>query len=90
MAETPKRETWPQWLTLPRHVAQAADYIRWKTQGRVMLVVMIGPGSVAMAKDRDLKPKDAIEILESEIERLRALAGELELTKQTHGFARRT
>ena len=77
-------ETWPQWIESPKHVAEAADWVRWKTQGRVMLVIAVGVNSVAVAKNRELSAEDATAILldiESEISK--ALK-ELDETKQTH------
>jgi hypothetical protein len=56
-------DTWPTWISSSKHVAEAVDWVRWKTQGRAKLVIAIGANSISVAKNRELDPEDAIAIL---------------------------
>lgn len=82
-------ETWPAVLTSSEHVGQALDWVRWKTQGKVMLVIAIGPNSIAIAKDRELRAIDAVEILENEAKTIAEILGQLDQRKVTHAAKRR-
>lgn len=56
-------DTWPKWISSSKHVAEAVDWVRWKTQGRAKLVIAIGVNSISVAKNIELDPEDAIAIL---------------------------
>ena len=81
-------ETWPQWIDSPTHVAEAADWVRWKTQGRVKLVIAIGANSVAVAKGREMDAEDAIAVLADIQDQIAQAIRELQTKKQTHGYRR--
>jgi DNA topoisomerase VI subunit B len=57
-------DTWPQWISSSKHVAEAVDWVRWKTQGKAKIVIAIGSNRLSIAKNPDLDPEDAIAILE--------------------------
>lgn len=77
-------ETWPQWIESGEHVAQAADWIRWKTQGRARIVIAVGTNSVAIAKPRELDAEDAIAILEDVQNEIARALRELDSRRITH------
>lgn len=78
-------DTWPQWISSGKHVAEAADWIRWKTQNRVKIVVAIGAHSVAVAKARELDPEDALAILQDCQDTIARAMREIHIQKLTHG-----
>jgi hypothetical protein len=81
-------ETWPQWLESPKHIAEAADWVRWKTQGRVRLVVAVGANSIAVAKDREMDAEDAIVVLMDIQDQIAQALRQLDEKKQTHDYRR--
>lgn len=81
-------DTWPQWLEKADHVAQAADWVRWKTQNRVKLVIVLGPGSVAVAKARELDAEDAIAQLQEAQDTIARALRDIHARRVTNGHAR--
>lgn len=80
--------TWPTWIQKPEHVAEAADWVRWKTQDRVRVVIALGANSVAVAKARDLESEDAITLLMEAQETIARTLREIQERKVTHAHAR--
>lgn len=78
-------DTWPQWIRSGKHVAEAADWIRWKTQERVKIVIAIGASGVAVAKPRDLDPEDALAILQDCQDTIARAMREIHTRRVTHG-----
>lgn len=78
-------DTWPERLTNGEHVGQALDWVRWKTEGRALMMVAIGVNSVVVAKDRNLNAEDAIELLTKELDVIARLVRDLHASKKTHG-----
>lgn len=78
-------DTWPTWLDKAKHVAQAVDWVRWKSQDRVKLVIAIGAGSVAVAKSRDVDAETAIAILEDAQATIARALREVQRTGLTNG-----
>jgi hypothetical protein len=78
-------DTWPQWIERPQHVAEAADWVRWKTQGRAKIVIAVGSRSVAVAKNRELDAEDAIAILSEIQDSIAQALRQLDAHRQTHG-----
>ena len=75
-------------------VAGGCQYIRWMSNGRrekgpALMVIAIGINSIAVSLDVDLRPDDAIKILETEAEVIRQLLRELSDHKESNGFTRR-
>jgi hypothetical protein len=54
-----------------------------------MLIMAIGVNSIAIAKDPDLTPEDAIQLLEHERETIERLLQRLHHTRQIYGAAQR-
>lgn len=77
-------ETWPTWISSSKHVAEAVDWVRWKTQGRAKLVIAIGANSLSIAKNRELDPEDAIAILGDIQEQIFQAIRDLQRTGSTH------
>ena len=46
--------TWPKWIQSSEHVAEAVDWVRWKTEGRAKMVLAVGANSIAVAKNREV------------------------------------
>jgi hypothetical protein len=85
MAEQGKWDTWPREVTSSKHVGQVLEYVRWKTGGRVQLVVAIGPNSVAVAKDEKIPAEDLIKALETELDTIREVLRYLHATHKPSG-----
>jgi hypothetical protein len=66
MADLNKWDTWPAVVTSSKHVGQMLEWVRWKTRGKVQLVIAVGPASIAVAKAEELTAENAIAILEAE------------------------
>jgi hypothetical protein len=81
-------QTWPQWIDKPEHVAEASDWVRWKTQGRVKLVISVGNNTIAVAKNRELDAEDAIAILSDLQDQIAQALRDVDRAKQTHGYRR--
>jgi hypothetical protein len=77
-------ETWPQWLTSAKHIAQAADWVRWKTQDRARIVIAVGANSIAVAKSRQIDAEDAVAILADLQDQIARALRHLDLEKATH------
>lgn len=77
-------ETWPKRITSAKHVAEAADWVRWKTEDRVKIVIAVGANSVAVAKSRTMDAEDAIAILTDIQEQIAKGLRQLQETNQTH------
>lgn len=76
--------TWPKWISSSEHVAEAADWVRWKTEGRAKIVLAVGANSIAVAKNRDLDAEDAIVILADLQEQIARALRELDSRRVTH------
>lgn len=77
-------ETWPQWLVSGEHIAQAIDWVRWKSQDRAKITIAIGAQGVAVAKPRELDAEDAIVILTDVLEQINRALRELDERRVTH------
>ena len=78
-------DTWPKWISSGKHVAEAADWIRWKTQNKVKIVIAVGTNSVAVAKPRDLDPENALAILQDVQDTVARAMREIHAQGVTHG-----
>lgn len=81
-------DTWPKWLEKAEHVAQAADWVRWKSQDRVRVVIALGATSVAVAKARDIDPEIAISLLEEAQETIARALRDVHDRRLTNGHSR--
>ena len=79
---------WPDKLTSSKHVAEALNWISWRTQGNSLLIVAIGKNSVAVARHPDLAVEDAISLLELEADTIARLLRDLK-SKEAYGSAAR-
>ena len=72
-------------------VAQALDWLRRRMGGAGLVLVAIGPNSVAYAMDTAVSVKDALHLVDSLIEdgTLERGLGDLRRRKVTRGFQRR-
>lgn len=83
MAET---EKWPEFLTTSKQVADALNWLRWRTKGSGLIFIAIGVNSVSIARDPALAVEDAIETVSLEIDTIARLIRALEKAKpNTHG-----
>jgi hypothetical protein len=80
---------WPQWLTTPHLVAQALNWLRWRTRESALLIVAIGVNSIAIAKDPKLDPEDAISLLELEQDTIAQLLRRLKDQRNAYGSQQR-
>lgn len=72
-------------------VAEALDWLRRRMKGSGLLLVAIGPNSVAYALDPQMKASDAVEALQAQIQggTLERGLEDLERERVTRGFRRR-
>ena len=80
MAEQRKWDTWPTVVTKSSHVGQMLEWVRWKTGGKVQLVIAIGANSVAIAKATELTAEEAIKALQAEMDTMSAVLRYLQAT----------
>lgn len=83
-----KWDTWPVKISSPRHTGQLLEWVRWKTENRIMLVIAIGGNSIAISKDENLKAEDAVAMLTDEMETI-ALAIRQITNDHSYAIARR-
>lgn len=76
--------TWGEHITSGKHVAEAIDWVRHKSQDRIKLVVAIGSNSVAVAKPRKVDAEDAISFLMDLQDAIAQAIRQLDATRQTH------
>jgi hypothetical protein len=80
---------WPEVLEKGDDVAIVLDWVRRKTKGRALVGVMVGVNGVAISRDIKMSPRDAIELLRSQLDTIeRALEISLQ-KKETRGAAAR-
>jgi hypothetical protein len=85
MAEQRKWDTWPAVVSNSKHVAQMLEWLRWKTGGKVQLVIAIGANSVAVARDDRMRAEDLIETLRVEQDTIAELLRYLQATNLPSG-----
>ena len=66
MAEQRKWDTWPAVVSSSKHVGQMLEWLRWKTGGKVQLVIAMGANSVAVARDDRMPVAELINALRAE------------------------
>jgi hypothetical protein len=76
-------------LKSAQDVAEALDWLRRRMKGNGLVLVAIGTNSVAYCKDIALRPNDAVELIESNLQTIRAGLGQAEARKETRGSLRR-
>jgi hypothetical protein len=76
-------------LTTPHLVAQALNWLRWRTRESALLIVAIGVNSIAIAKDPKLDPEDAIALLELEQDTIAELLRRLMDQRNAYGSKQR-
>jgi hypothetical protein len=76
-------------LTTPHLVAQALNWLRWRTRESALLIVAIGVNSIAIAKDPKLDPEDAISLLELEQDTIAQLLRRLKDQRNAYGSQQR-
>lgn len=82
-------EGWPEVLEKGEDVAVVLDWVRRKTKGRALIGVMIGANGVAVSVDKDLAPRDAIDLLRSQVTTIESILHELKQKRVTRGAGRR-
>jgi len=80
MAEQRKWDTWPAVVSNSKHVAQMLEWLRWKTGGKVQLVIAIGANSVAVARDDSMPVAELIKALRTEQDTIADLLNYLQAT----------
>lgn len=68
-----------------KHVAQMLEWLRWKTGGKVQLVIAIGANSVAVARDDRMPVADLIKALRTEQDTIKELLNYLQATNAPSG-----
>lgn len=87
--EPANTSAWPKWLTTSELVAQALNWLRWRTKENALLLLAIGINSIAVSVDPHLDPEDAIALLELEQDTIATLIRRLKEQRRPHGSARR-
>jgi len=85
MAEQRKWDTWPAVVSNSKHVAQMLEWLRWKTGGKVQLVIAIGANSVAVARDDSMPVAELIKALRTEQDTIADLLNYLQATNLPSG-----
>lgn len=85
MPESPRWDTWPKVVTSSKHVGQMLEWVRWKTGGKVQVVVAIGANSVAVAKDEAMTAEDLIAALQTEQDTIADVLRYLQATRKPSG-----
>ena len=80
MAEQRKWDTWPAVVSSSKHVGQMLEWLRWKTGGKVQLVIAIGANSVAVARDDRMPVAELINALRAEQDTIADLLNYLQAT----------
>lgn len=72
-------------------VAEALDWVRRRMKGSGLVLVAIGANSVAYAADQQLAPRDAVELLQAQIDKGTLERGLIDMKRArvTRGTARR-
>lgn len=71
-------ESWPPVVEKAQTVAEMLDWVRRRTGGRAVLGVMVGVNGVAVCKDKDLQPRDAMDMLRSQMSLIEAAMEDLQ------------
>ncbi len=82
MAEEKKQ--WPNEFKTARDLASALNWVRWKSDGRALVLLAIGRNSVAIAKGPAVDAEDVIVALESEKDTIARLLREMGAQGLTH------
>jgi hypothetical protein len=90
-----ERRDWSHGFKNSGDVAAGCQYVRWMANGKgehgpALLVLAIGVNSIAISRDLQLDPEDAIELLENEADTIARLLRGLKETKRTNGFLARS
>ena len=89
MPDSKGRGPWK--LTTPNAVADALDWLRWRTEGSALLLVAIGRNHICFARQPDVDPLDAIQFLEDELATIKAamLEADAQPTQKNKGSKHR-
>ena len=85
MAEQRKWDTWPTVVSSSKHVGQMLEWLRWKTGGKVQLVIAIGANSIAVARDDRIPVAELIKALRIEQDTIADLLNYLQSTNLPSG-----
>lgn len=58
-------------LKTAKDVAEALEWVRRRTKGRALVLVAVGVNSIAFAKDPQVSPADAVQLIHDQIPSLR-------------------
>lgn len=78
-------DKWPEKLTTSKQVADALNWLRWRSNGAALFMIAIGRNSIAIARAEDLTAEDAIAVLQDEIDTMSRLLRILAEQGKTHG-----
>lgn len=79
-----------QWkLDTAKGIADALEWLRWRSEGKAKLLIAIGDNGIAFSKHPDLKAEDAIHFIEEELASLKQGLQQLDATKERRGARRR-
>jgi hypothetical protein len=84
-----EQKKWPDKLRSGPEIASALNWIRWRTEGRAMVVIAIGTNGIAIAKDQAMNSVDALELLRGELQNIAAAIATLDRNKSPQGAFRR-
>lgn len=76
-------QSWPDVVTNANTVAEMLDWVRRRTAGRALLGILIGTNGIVVSKDLKLSPRDAIEMLRSELDTIAEALEQLPQEKVT-------
>lgn len=81
---------WSEHIKSSKEVADALNWLRWRTKGAGLIFVAIGVNSVSASIDPELEPEDAVNVLSLEVDTIAALIRALpNHTPKTHGSMQR-
>jgi hypothetical protein len=80
---------WPNTFETSRDVAEALNWIIWKTGGKAQLIIALGPNSISAAINERMDAEEAIAALEAEQDTIARLIRYLRDSKKTHWYAAR-
>lgn len=79
-----------QWkLDTAKGVADALNWLRFRSEGRVLVLVAIGKDGIAYSKHPDVPAEDAAQFVEDELANLRQGLKRMEASGETRGAQRR-
>jgi hypothetical protein len=70
-------------------VAQAANWVRWKTGDECLFVLVMGTNTIALSVDPKLGAPDTISLLMEERRRIDALIRQIHARNHLYGYLRR-